>query len=159
MKTDRVRYYSTERSQWEEIPLEMVDLDRTKSELAERQAEIDAEAKAGREEKAIRAERKQVARVPPGPGVYIISGEKVEPIKPPKSRSIQQDADDSEGAISDPDVPGKSTVELDGDHAPFRLTVNKPEFYFRLSDYERFAIVRLTPKKSVRVVEKFGHRA
>jgi hypothetical protein len=52
-----------------------------------------------------------------------------------------------------PTVPGKSTVELDGEHAPLHLTDVRPEFYFRLSDYEGVEIVRLTPKKSVRVVE------
>ncbi len=52
-----------------------------------------------------------------------------------------------------PTVPGKSTVELDGEHAPLRLTDVRPEFYFRLSDYEGVDIVKLTPKKSVRVVE------
>jgi len=44
-------------------------------------------------------------------------------------------------------------VELDGEHAPLHLTDVRPEFYFRLSDYEGVEIVRLTPKKSVRVVE------
>ena len=52
-----------------------------------------------------------------------------------------------------PTVPGKSTVELDGEHAPLRLTDVRPEFYFRLSDYEGVDIVKLTPKKTVRVVE------
>jgi hypothetical protein len=44
-------------------------------------------------------------------------------------------------------------VELDGEHAPLQLTDVRPEFYFRLSDYEGVDIIRLTPKKSVRVVE------
>src|ERR1700722_19166130 len=42
---DRVSYYSTERGEWEEIPLDMVDLDRTKKEAAERESEVMAEAK------------------------------------------------------------------------------------------------------------------
>ena len=36
------------------------------------------------------------------------------------------------------------------------MTEVRPEFYFRLSEYESFALVRLTPKKDARVVENLS---
>jgi len=155
VKADRVRYYSTERSEWEEIPLELVDLDRTKGELAERQNQIAAEAKAEAEERAAeKLERKQIASIPTQPGAYYIRGDAMEPLKQAESKIVNNRTRSVLRVLSPiPTVPGKSTVELDGEHAPLHLTDVRPEFYFRLSDYEGLDIIKLTPKKNVRVAE------
>ena len=155
MLADRVRYFSTERGDWEEIPLELVDLDRTKKDAADRQAAVEAEAKEQDvEDKAIRADRQEAARVPLGPGVYWINGDKVESLK-----LAEAEVNSSKGrtvlkVLSPiPIVPGKSTVEIKGETAAYRAAGDKPEFYFRLSDDERFGIIKLTKKKNVRLVE------
>ena len=156
--SDRVRYFSTERGDWEEIPLELVDLDRTKKDAAERQAAVEAEAKEqDAEDKAIRAERQEAARVPVEPGVYYVEGGKILPIKTAevevtssKSRTILK-------VLSPvPIVPGKSTVEIKGETAVYRAPGNKPEFYFRLSEEQRFGLIRLTRKKNARLVENIA---
>jgi hypothetical protein len=152
---DRVRYFSTERGDWEEIPLELVDLDRTKKDAAERQAAIEAEAKEQDvEDKAIRADRQEAARVPVGPGVYVVNGDKVQALQ-----MAEVEVNSSKGrtvlkVLSPvPIVPGKSTVEIKGEAATFRPAGSKPEFYFRLSDDERFGIIKLARKKNARLVE------
>ena len=158
VKSDRVRYYSTERSEWEEIPLELVDLDRTKGELKERETQLAADAKAEAEERAAeKLARKQVAAIPTQPGAYYIRGEQTEAVKQAESKVVSNKKRSILKAISPVHlVPGKATIELDGDHAPLRIADTRPEFYFRLSDYERFEIVKLTPKKDARVVENLS---
>ena len=155
VKADRVRYYSTERSEWEEIPLELVDLERTKGELSERQTRVETDSKADAEERAAeRAAQKQVASLPAEPGVYYIRGEQIEPVKHAEVKIVNDKKRRILKALSPiPLVPGKSTVELDGEHSMFAVADRRPEFYFRLSDYERFEIIRLAPKKGVRVAE------
>ena len=146
---DRVRYFSTERGDWEEIPLELVDLDRTKKEAAERQAAVEAEAKEQDvEDKAIRAEQKEAARVPRSPASTTSVGDKIESLK-----TAEVEVNSSKGrtilkVLSPvPLVPGKSTVEIKGESAAYRAAGDKPEFYFRLSDDERFGIIKLTQKE------------
>ena len=52
-----------------------------------------------------------------------------------------------------PIVPGKNTAEIEGETATLRVPGNRPEFYFRLSQQERMAIVKLERKKNARLVE------
>ena len=152
---DRVRYYSTERSDWEEIPLSMVDLDRTKKELAEHQAATEADAKAQAEEDAAeRAEQQEAERVPAEAGAYLMQGGKFEPLKLAESKVVSDKKRSVLKMMSPiPIVSGKATLEIDGESAPFRAPQNRPEFYIRLAAEEEFAIIKLTPKKGSRIVE------
>ena len=89
VKQDRVRYYSTERGEWEELPLDLVDIDRTKAELSERQTQLAGDAKAEAEERAAeKLAQKQVASVPTEAGVYYIRGETSEPVKQAESKVV-----------------------------------------------------------------------
>ncbi len=155
---DRVRYFSTERGDWEEIPLDLVDLDRTRKDAADRQAAVDAEAKQQDvEDQAIRAERKEAAQVPVEPGVYQVLGEKIQALQ---TAEVEVNSNKGRAILKVlapvPIVPGKSAVEIKGEAATYRPAGNKPEFYIRLSDDERFAIIKLSKKKNGRLVENIN---
>ncbi|HEY2843564.1 MAG TPA: hypothetical protein VGJ09_07945 [Bryobacteraceae bacterium] len=152
---DRVRYYSTERGDWEEIPVELVDLERTKKDATERQALIESDAKQQDvEDKAIRAERKEAARVPEEPGAYYVDGDKLKTIPAAEVEVISSKSRSVLKVLSPiPIVPGKSSVEIKGEAAALRVSGTEPEFYLRLSEEERFAIIKITRKKNSRLVE------
>jgi hypothetical protein len=152
---DRVRYYSTERGEWEEIPKELVDFDRSKKENDERQEAIKADAKAQAEEDAaIRAAAKEVDNVPADAGAYWIHDDKFEPLKLAESKVVNNKGRNVLKVLSPiPLVTGKSTVELDGVASTMRIADTRPEFYFRLSEIQALAIIKLTPKKGFRLVE------
>ena len=53
-----------------------------------------------------------------------------------------------------PVIYGKTTIEVDGEHSANTVTNSRPEFYMRLAKDERFGIVKMTPKKTSRVVQE-----
>jgi len=156
---DRVSYLSAERGEWEELPLEMVDLPRTKKEAAQHEQDLLVDAKAQAEEDAAeRLAAKQVEQIPLEPGVYYIHGDKLEVVKVAESKVVTNKRRQILKALSPvPLVAGKATLEIDGDTSSREITDKRPEFFFRLSTFERFGIVKLTPtKKGARVVENIN---
>ncbi len=155
--SDRVRFYSVERSQWEEVPLDMVDLKRTQSEQKQREQSMKQEAaELAAEEKAEREAAEEVARVPVEPGVYLIAGNQLKTIKPAESKVVGNKRRSILKVMSPiPIVAGKGTLEIDGEHSQNVVDTATPEFYIRLSAEERFGIIRDTPAKNARIIEKF----
>ncbi len=155
---DRVRYYTVERGDWEEIPLDLVDLKKTESEMKRREESVREEAAAlASEEKAERDARKELERVPVEPGVYLVAGEELKTIKPAETKIVGQTRKRSILKVITPIpiVAGKGTLEIQGEHSPNVVANAKPEFYIRLSAEERFGIIRLGEQKGDRVVERF----
>jgi hypothetical protein len=155
LQTDRVHYYSVERSQWEDIPLDLVDLKRTETEAAQRKAQIDADAREiADEEKLQRDLAKTVSRIPRDPGVYWVSGNETKVLKQAESTVHTNKGRSVLKRLSPiPVVNGKATLELQGQHAEAVFKNPEQEFYIQLSDPERFGIARLTIKGNVRIVE------
>ncbi len=154
---DRVRFYSVERSQWEEIPVDLVDLKRTQTEAAARQEQIEKDAKSLTEEDAERkALQKEVMRIPQNPGVYWLEGGETRSLKAAESTVHTDKGRKILRYLSG--VPqmmnGKGTLEIQGAHSLNVFTDPEQEFYIQLSDTEPFGIVKLAPSKTgVRVVE------
>ena len=156
---DRVSYLSAEREEWEELPLEMVDLDRTKKEAAQHEEDLKADAKVQAEEDAAaRTAVRQVEQIPSDPGVYYIHNDKLEVVKVAESKLVNNKKRQALKILSPiPMVSGKATLEIDGDSSSKEIADPRPEFFFRLSTFERFAIIKLTPtKKGSRVVENIN---
>jgi hypothetical protein len=158
ISADRVRYYSTERGDWEEIPKELVDLDKTEKQRSSKQDDNKKEAQANaEEEQAERALRRQIAAIPTDPGTYYEQGDQVKALTMADYKIITDKKRQALKVLSPvPLIPGKASVVIQGERSKFVVSEERPEFFFRLAKQERFGIVRLTPKKTVRVVENIA---
>jgi hypothetical protein len=154
---DRVRFYSVERSEWEEVPANLVDLKRTEAEGRERQEAIQKEAaEIAAEDRFERQQREERERVPVGAGVYFVEGNQIRTLTQAESKAVNKKSRTVLKYLSPiPMIAGKTTVELDGEHSAKIMTSARPEFYFRLDHDENFGIVKMMPKKGVRVVQEW----
>lgn len=153
---DRVRFYSVERSAWEEIPTELVDLKRTEAEVGARKTKLAEEARILSEEDRVERQlQEEIMKIPQNAGVYTLEGGQAKAVKQAESVVRTSKGRSILGAISPiPMVAGKGTLEVQGKNSLNVFTNPVQEFYIQLSAEQRFGIVKLTPEKGVRVVEK-----
>jgi len=162
-KGDRVRYFSIERGDWEEIPAALVDWDATaKSETDAEKADAALVSKIHTQEEATKIETVldvdaslQVAPgvfLPPGEGMFAIEGKSVTPI-PQVGAEVRTDKKTQLKRILSPIpiVPSKRNVEIPGAKAKLRVTTAVPEFYLRevQPDYESDSALERTSRQSV----------
>jgi len=165
LQGDRVRYYSLERSAWEEVPVDMVDFEamkKTKEEAdAEHKAERDAARKLDREvfDKAENQgfEIAPGVRLPGDEGVFAYDGLRVirllqssaEIVKDKKRAALAL-------AIPGPLLKSRAFVILPGTRSPVRVMSTEPAFYVQSADGfgARVEFIALKPRKDSRQVEK-----
>jgi len=143
-KGDRVRYYSIERGDWEEIPAALVDWDATaKAEAAEEGAEAALVSKIHKQEEANNMQPPvdvdaslQIAPavfLPSGEGMFVLEGKSVTKLEQVGSQVKVEKKRVFEQVISPvPIVPGKHHVEIPGARAKVRVNLSGTlEFYLR----------------------------
>lgn len=151
---DRVRYYSVERSGWEVIPLQLVDLERTQREQEHEEAERQVRRK---QDQALRAAerraRTELHRVPLEDGVYYLKGNEIVPVK--QAELIENNSETATllRVFSPLPTADKMTLEVEGPTSSFAAVDNRPMFYVRLEKISRLQILRLKAKSKRRQVQ------
>ncbi len=170
---DRVRYWSVERSQWEEIPTNLVNWDAThkaEAEAAGRDAELKAKIHASQLAQLTKdidvdrsLEIKPGLFLPDEVGFYALDRNKlIREMKQSEAVVKTSTSRQVEKIISGVSlIPGKKTMEIPGEHAAMRLATAEPEFFMRPADSRepRFRLLRTQIKGGHRVVEDISIRA
>jgi hypothetical protein len=167
---DRVRYWSVERSQWEEIPTNLVDWDAThKSEAEQAAHDSDLKAKIHASDLAMRTKEIDVDRsleikpglfLPDEVGFYALDHDKlIREMKQSTAVVKTSTGREVEKIISGVQlIPSKKTMEIPGEHAALRLTTAEPEFFMRPADSRepRFRLIRAQIKGGHRLIDSIS---
>jgi hypothetical protein len=164
---ETVRYYSVERSSWEEIPASMVDWDATaKAETEQAKKEKDFKESVGTREKNQGATQTldvdaslEIAPgviLPQDDGMFAIVGTKIVPLQQSMTE-IKLDKGHEVGRVllPIPIIPQRHHLELKGKHAALRLPNMELQFYYRTAEdaEPEIELIHVTEKGSARLVE------
>ena len=161
---DRVRYFSVERGEWEEVPADLVDFDATKRAVEETKA---AHQKQIEEAKEIEKQRfykppdqgLEVApgiRLPGDDGIFTVEGKRLVRLPVSAGEAV---TDKKRAAmvlaVPMPVVKTRSLVLLEGPKATIRLNDPWPTFYVQSAEGlgTKLELVRLKPGKESRMLE------
>ena len=142
---DRVRYYSLERSAWEEIPAGLVDWtatqkaeaeqDTQQKELAKQIAESEKTARFADLDVDTSFEVRPGVFLPDDVGFYALDGSKIAVMQQEKAEIHTEKARAIEKIVTGmPLISGKQDVEIPGKQAKLRIHTGDAEFYFRTAD-------------------------
>jgi hypothetical protein len=164
---DRVRYYSMDSSQWEEMPANLVDWEKTKKvEADEAKDEATAVAKVKHEEAQRQAEMLDVDAsvqiapgvfLPQGEGLYAFDGKKVLRLaQAPMTSKLSKSNAVERVVVPIPIVPTRHNISINRPHAEYRVTNGQPEFYMRVSGgaEPELELIRAVTRGDSRQVEK-----
>jgi len=161
---DRVRYFSVERAEWEEVPASLVDFDATRRALEETKA---TQKKQLEEAKQVEQERfykppdqgMEVAagiRLPGDDGIFTVDGKRLVRL-PQSAGEVVTDKKRAAMvlAVPLPVLKARSLVLLEGAKAAIRLNDPWPVFYVQSAEGlgTKLELVHLKPGKESRVLE------
>ncbi len=169
---DRVRYFSSERNEWEEIPISLIDWsatnqyeqDRTAGKMSREAVELDKELQAAREDEELKSP--QVApglRLPSEGGVYALDTYLAQPQLLPLDQTggevNHHKAHNVLRGVINPVGGSKHTIELPGPTSKIQVHAVLPAIYINLDasgeedeskttelPWDRFRIVRTQVK-------------
>ena len=163
---DRVRYYSVERSAWEEIPAALVDWTATQKAEAEQSAQQEKLTKEIAEsEKAARFadlnvdtsfEVRPGVFLPDQAGFYAVDGNKVAAMQQEKAEVHTEKGRAVAKIVTGmPLISGKQDMEIPGKQAKLRIHTGDAEFYFRTADQREphLTLLHATVKGEKRALE------
>lgn len=163
---DRVRYYSLDSLQWEEVPAAMVDWDATKKEAAaEQQEEAALLKKAEKEQMEQNAEPLDIDAsiqiapkvfLPDGMGLFVFDSGKIQRMAQANTEgSLNKEKLIEQVLIPVPIVPTRHEIYIAGARAKLRLPLSEPEFYIRTPepDEPELELVKAKVKKDKRRIE------
>jgi hypothetical protein len=166
---DRVRYWSVERSDWEEIPSKLIDWDAThRAEADQARQDEELKAKIRASELIERTQNIDTDRsveikpglfLPDGVGLYLVEDKLIFSLKQSETVTKLDRGRAVERILSGvPIIPSKQNLFITGPRSALRLTTAEPEFYMRPADSRepRFRLLRTEIKGGNRVVDSIS---
>lgn len=162
---DRVSYYSVERARWEDVPLALVDFDKTHEVERQEKTQEQKEVEEAKKTESARFEDVTTTGLEVAPGIHLPGDEGVFAFDGVRViRLVQSPAEivrDKKRmallmAMPGPLLKSRSLVVLEGPRATLRVNSLQPTFYIQSADNAgaRVTLVPLKPTKNSRVVEK-----